>query len=407
MNIYKGYHYNLAYYRRNNYGQPCMWIALPFDDECIELYHGIVGKKINRELVRTHRNVTDEIRSRINAKRKAGYKLLCEIKDSNSLPVEGELLPFLDKYLPVNRTNADNLLLPMLAKTYTPKVFNKNAKFIGQYKINGLRCFVSAKQTNDIFQTRHLIFTSREGTVWNSLSNLESYLLDIIPDKFFNRMIDENIILDGEIYLPNHSVNEINHFVKDAHCYENKLLQFWCYDLAVEEYTQLSRQELLNKVFMGHNHVFGNKDDHYNNRDRLIILPNFSVINNESAIALRNRFIDVGFEGLIMRNPDAEYQYGKRNLSMIKFKSTDDGIFEIIDIYPEGIKRNNIPLIQLKNDINDATFEVHLNGSFEYQENVLKNKEQYIGKRIYLTYGERSGVNKVPFHIKEVKLYDL
>ena len=54
----------------------------------------------------------------------------------------------------------------------------------------------------------------------------------------------------------------------------------------------------------------------------------------------------------------------------------------------------------LINDINGATFEVHVGGSVDYQENILKNKEKYIGKTMYVEYGERSGVNQVPFHVK-------
>ena len=101
-----------------------------------------------------------------------------------------------------------------------------------------------------------------------------------------------------------------------------------------------------------------------------------------------------------MRNPDAEYQYGKRNLSMIKYKKSTDGKFTIIDIYPEGIKRSNIPLFLCKNDINDSTFECHVGGSHAYQEYILQNKQNYIGKQMYVEYGERSGVNQLPFHIK-------
>ena len=81
-----------------------------------------------------------------------------------------------------------------------------------------------------------------------------------------------------------------------------------------------------------------------------------------------------------MRNPEAEYQYGKRNLSMIKYKKSTDGKFTIVDIYPEGVKRKDVPLFLLRNDINDETFEVHLGGSFSYQKYVLDNKEDFIGK---------------------------
>ena len=32
-------------------------------------------------------------------------------------------------------------------------------------------------------------------------------------------------------------------------------------------------------------------------------------------------------------------------------------------------------------------------------------KEKYIGKQMYVEYGERSGVEQLPFHIKTVKLH--
>ena len=145
---------------------------------------------------------------------------------------------------------------------------------------------------------------------------------------------------------------------------------------------------------------FNTKEEHLNNKEKFVILPTYLVVSEENAVLFRNDFIDKGFEGLILRNPDEEYQFGKRNSSMIKFKKSTDGKFQIIDIKPEGIKRPDIPLFVCKNDINDAEFECHCSGSFDYQKSILRNKEQYIGKYMYVEYGERSGVNDLPFHIK-------
>ena len=100
-----------------------------------------------------------------------------------------------------------------------------------------------------------------------------------------------------------------------------------------------------------------------------------------------------------------DYQFGKRNASMIKYKKATDGIFTILDIYPEGNKRTDIPLLKCKNDINDATFECHIGGSFDYQSSILRNRDSYIGQKLSIEYGERSGVNQLPFHIKSVRLY--
>lgn len=405
--IYK-FPYTLALYRRNNFGQPCIWFAKEFDFTTIEILHGIVGNAIIHEIIKTNRKPQDEIKSRIAAKRKSGYKYLNELKDNVTLPVEGELLNYLNTYLPDDRTTIEGLLLPMKAKVYdntNNRLFVKSSAYIGQWKINGLRCFISAYvNTGDMFKPIKLKFVSCEGTVWNSLINLEDYLLSVIDRQLLDKMIDEHYILDGELYLPGHTVNEINHFVKDPNCKENHLLQYWSYDIAIENMSQHARIDYLKSRQSDFVAWFIDKNAHLGNTERFVVLPTFDISNDNLALNARDKFIDLGFEGLIMRNPNAEYQYGKRNLSMIKYKKSTDGVFTIIDIYPEGIKRNHIPLFLLKNDINDATFEVHVGGSQDYQASILVNKRLYIGKKMYVEYGERSGINSVPFHVKETRI---
>lgn len=405
------FNYINALYRKNNFGQPCVWYAdFATEPSTIKVYHGILGKTITTESIYTLRSTKDEIQSRINAKRKAGYKYLSELKDNDNLPVEETLITYLTQYLPDNRTTVDGSVLPMLAKTYdntNNKLFKKCSGYTGQYKINGLRCFISAvRNDGDIFKPVSLKFQSREGTYWNSLSNLEDNLLPYIPSKFLEKMIEEHYILDGELYLPGKSVNEINHFVKDPNCFENKLIQYWCYDVAIEDMSQYNRIVTLRDNFELFFTRFNTKEAHLANINRLVMLETEPILNGEDATKYRDEFIDLGFEGLILRNPDADYQFGKRNQSMIKYKRATDGKFVIVDIVPEGYKRPDIPLLICKNDINDKVFEVHLSSSLDFQRNVLKNKHKYIGKTLFITYGERSGVHNLPFHVKKVEFID-
>lgn len=400
--------YKSSLYRRNNYGEPTVWFTTPYDINSIIVYHGIIGKTIASSIIRTTRDTIAECDSRINAKRKQGYKFLSEIKDNVSIPVEESLYDYLNLYLPDYRTTADGALLPMLAKVFdneNNKVFRKCSQYYGQWKINGLRCFVRfTPNDGDLFKKYKCIFQSREGTIWNSLDNLEDYLINNIDEDFIKNCIDNNWILDGEVYLPGHTVNEINHFVKDINCPENKLIQYWCYDIAIEDTNQYDRNNILYMSLYKDIAHIDSKQKHLENTSRFLILPTEEIVNEQTAIVARDKYIDLGFEGLIMRNPDAEYQYGKRNMSMIKYKRATDGKFTIIDIYPEGIARKDIPILLLKNDINECTFETHLNGTQEYQSSVLKDKYKYIGKSVFLEYGERSGVNQVPFHIKGVTI---
>lgn len=397
-----------ALFRRNSSGEPYVWYCSKLDEYTIKIQRGVVGGKIITEYFKTNRNADSEINSRINAKLKTGYKYAVEIRDNNRLPVEGDISSiraWLDTYLPVNRTTSEGIILPMLAKTYDDKVFKRCSSYIGQWKINGLRCLIKVvKNIGNLFKPFSLQFQSREGEIWNSLPTLEDYLLNAIPQNVLIELYQNDIALDGEVYLPGgYTINQINHFVKDPTCVENKALQFWCYDIAIEDMNQFNRIDFISTKLTEYIRTFTTKESHYNNKDRLIVLPTFSIINHDFAVNARNNFIDLGFEGLILRNPNAEYDFGKRRVGiMVKYKKPKDGVFRVIAIKPEGIKRPDIPLLICRNDINDELFECHLSESLNYQRQVLINKDKYINRGVYIEYGERSGVSQLPFHIKSV-----
>lgn len=401
-------------YRKNNNEVPTRWRAGITDNGLIiEVEYGIVGKASRFEAYKvTQKNATAELESRYRDKRKTGYMSIEDIKDDGDIsrsPVEdgdiNNLYQYLAAYLPKYRTNENNGgLLPMLAKSYTGKVWDKVPVMIGQYKINGLRCFISAEYNNgDMFKPIKLRFQSREGIYWSTLSNLEEYLLTVLPEDLITAMIEEQWSLDGEIYLPGYTVNQINHFVKDANCVENKALQFWCYDLAVPEMSQSNRLVLIDKYLDNRITNFHDYKEHLNNDKRLIRLPSIFITNDNEALKYRDEFIGLGFEGLILRNPSADYQYGRRRVGyMEKFKSATDGKFLIVDIYKEP--KRELPIILCQNDVNTAKFETRLSATHEYQQMILRDKHLYIGKYLFVEFGERSGVEKVPVHIKKTKI---
>lgn len=396
-------------YRKNNLEKPCCWRAyLDATGNNIVIEYGIIRGNIRNEVYAvTQKDANKELQSRYNDKRKQGYVALDDIKDDNGRPPVEDgtdaLYSFLSTYLPSYRTNENNgNILPMLAKSYTGKIWNKIPNMIGQWKINGLRCFISAYRTDDIFRSVRLKFQSREGLIWHTLTYLEDYLIDAIPQGFMLNMLNDNWILDGEVYLPGHTVNEINHFVKDPNCKENKLLQFWCYDIAIQDMLQERRSDIRTHN-LGNVAHFVDINEHLNNTKQLVILPDYNVYSDNNAVIFRDNFIRLGFEGLILRNPNVDYQYGRRRVGyMEKFKSKTDGKFLIVDIQSE--QKRNLPIITCRNDINEETFETRFSYPHAKQEEILRNKKDYIGKYVFITFGERSGITKVPFHIKEVYL---
>lgn len=393
-------------YRRNNNGMPTVWWAsFNSDTNSIAVFYGLVRGNIRKEVYTvTQKDGNKELESRYNEKIKQGYQYLNEICDMQDRPpVEDEnsldLFNFLNTYLPKDLSNGNsNLLLPMLAKTYNGNVWKKVSCMYGQYKINGLRCIITAYTQNDMFKPIRLRFQSREGIIWNTLENLSDYLLSIIPANIIRDMIDGYVALDGEIYLPGYTINQINHFVKDANCVENKLLQFWCYDIMMEG-NQAHRN--MYRYHIKKPTSFNSIKEHYNNKERLIILHNKYITNDNEAIDARNHFINLGFEGLILRNAKTDYQYGRRRANyMEKFKDAAEGDFIILDIYKE--KKRDLPILLCKNDINNEKFETRLSVSHIVQQEVLFDSQSYIGRTVHIEYGERSGVSRVPFHIKTV-----
>ena len=395
-------------YKRNAKGQPIFWRILNIGNT-IEVCYGIVGKEGHIETYKTHRKVADEIKSAVNSKRKEGYKELKDLHDNAPEYISDttSLYCYLLDYLPKDNTHADGKFIPMLCKTLEDnKPFEKHS-YSGQWKINGERCIITAFKDDNLFQNVHLNYRSREGVDWTAkLHYLDEYLIPNISKTILDMMIEEGVGLDGELYLPGYSINDINSFIKNTELPQHYQLQYWMYDICIPDMSAIARYCTLESNFSTLIWEFKSKESHLNNKERLLLLPSYNDINNfQDAIRRRDQFIDLGFEGLVIRDDAASYQFGgKRNQSMMKFKRKEDGKFLIVDIIPEG-KRTNLPKFICRNDINDELFEVTLNKPQVEQEEILIHKSNYIGKYLALVeYRERSGVKQVPFHSKIIEL---
>ena len=394
-------------YKRNANGKPIFWKIRDIGNNTIEVCYGLVGKEGHIETYSTHRKVADEIKSAINSKRKEGYKELQDLYDN--APYHGvndiNLIAYLNTYLPKFNTHEDGRFIPMLCKTLEDnKPFTKHT-YSGQWKINGERCIITAFKDDDLFKSIHLNYRSREGIDWtDKLNYLDEYLIPNISKTILDMMIEEGVGLDGELYLPGYTINDINSFIKNTQLPQHYQLQYWMYDICIPDMSALVRYWTLEANFKRFIPTTMDKNIHLNNLGRLILLPNYNVQDFSEAVRYRDEFIDMGFEGLVIRDDAASYQFGgRRNQSMMKFKRKEDGKFLIVDIIPEG-KRINLPKFVCKNDINDELFEVTINKSQAEQEEILIHKSTYINKLMLIEFRERSGVKKCPFHAKGIEI---
>lgn len=392
-------------YKRNAQGKPIFWNIEKDVLNGIKVTYGLVGRSGHVEHITTARKESDEIKSLIAAKRKEGYKELQDLYDNAPASLTGnELEVYLDCYLPNHNTHSDGKFIPMLCKTLQDnKPFEKSSYF-GQWKINGERCIITADKSNDLFQTVKLYYRSREGVDWtDKLSYLDEILIPKINTLILDMMIDEGVGLDGELYIPGYGINEINSFIKNPDMPQHYQLQYWLYDICMENATAYSRNKLLTKNFAMYLPLIKSKEDHINNQERLVLLPSSNVTDITEATIKRDYYISLGFEGLVVRANDAEYQFGgKRNNSMLKYKKKLDGYFNIVAIKED---KRGLPIFTLKNDLNDELFDATINLPQDKQRIYLDIKDSVIahGKAL-VEYRERSGIKEVPFHAKIITI---
>ena len=404
-------------YKRDAKGKPLVW-EISKDGDTLVIHYGLVGHSLHRETINVTLKNANEMQSRINAKRKEGYKEITELKDNAPDILKKEedfafvysgnprvLLEYLNSYLPKYSTTSEGFVLPMLAKVLEDnKPFDKYGTMLGQWKIDGLRCIIGAEKAyDDLFNTVYFTYHSRIGEDWTSkMKWMDDILRENVSEELIDMMVEEGACLDGELYLPGYPVNDINSFVKNEKLPQHYQLQYWCYDIACENMSAEERR-LVRVRNLRTSSYFGTKNEHLNCKSQFVTLPSYDIRNIVSATEHRNVFINLGFEGLILRNPASEYQFGKRNQAMFKFKKVDDGKFQIVDIIPEH-KRANLPIFVCRNDINEELFECSINKPQSVQEEYLINKNEYIDKYMLVEYRSRSGVNQLPFHARGIDI---
>ena len=199
----------ITLYKRNAQSKPLVWSIEAYthnNGSYLLVKYGLVGGTLHEEKIPITLKNANELQSRVNAKRKEGYKDLSELKDSgisqevfDSSNINAKL-QYLNSYLPKYSTTSEGFVLPMLAKVLEDnKPFEKFGTMLGQWKIDGLRCIIGAEKNNmDLFNPIILTYHSRTGEDWtNKMSWMDEILLPKISKELLDMMIEEGACLDG------------------------------------------------------------------------------------------------------------------------------------------------------------------------------------------------------------------
>jgi ATP-dependent DNA ligase len=255
-------------------------------------------------------------------------------------------------------------LLPMLAQKYKDRKNKVRWPAYVQPKLNGVRCL--AKRIED-----EIFFTSRKGKPYETLGH--------IGEKFLS-ILDDGEVWDGEIYHPDYSLQEILSLVKNVKAYKAgksnvRELQFHAYD-TVSATVYSARLEHLRKTLSS------------SDRDAEIVYVQTQLITQPSEVKYwHDRYVEEGFEGVMVRDPGAVYRCDYRSPGLLKYKEFIDAEFEIVG-GKEGTGKDKGTVIFRVKTKKGQIFDVRPKGSHALRSMYWDYLNKFIGKMLTVRYQE-------------------
>jgi len=214
--------------------------------------------------------------------------------------------------LKVSNITTDNIF-PMALQVY-----DKHKKHIKypcyiQPKLDGIRLISKIENSEVKLLSRRL----NEFIGFNFIKEEIKLLLENEP----------NIILDGELYNHNLSLQQISGIVRseDENNEEKLKLKFYIFDCVDLQHHSLTFSERYDKL----KELFRHKTFNY-----LILTDTIKIHNEKSSDKYYKDYIEAGFEGIVYKNLDAKYEYSSykeiRSYQFLKRKKGYDAEYPII-----------------------------------------------------------------------------
>jgi len=258
---------------------------------------------------------------------------------------------------------------PMLAKNYDDYKDDLKYPIYSQPKLDGIRCIV------------------KKDGMWsrNGKSIVSAPHVLIALKSFFERFPDA--ILDGELYADKfaNDFNAICSLVKKTKptlidlAESEKNIQYWIYDWILPKNFSERNDDITTYVI--NNNVIRRVSTHF--------VDTITHLNE-----LYEKYINDGYEGQMVRI-DGPYE-NKRSKHLLKRKEFQDTEFKILDIV-EGVgNKSGMAGHMVFRNHKDIEFHSNIKGDREYLKELLKNKDEYIGKSATVKYFNLTPGDELP-----------
>lgn len=271
----------------------------------------------------------------------------------------------------VTEAESTLVILPMLAKSVN---LNKlKYPVITSPKLDGMRCM---GQANIDTITSNLV--SRKGKKIETVNHITIPLVRSDNEIVFDAW------LDGELYSHGEDFQTNMRLIKKYRENETERIKYHVYDIYIPntDYTYTQRHKILTDACKYAN-------------DTVEVVP-YKIANNEDELkAIHTEYLNQGYEGTMIRIDDCNYELDKRSDSLLKYKDFIDNTYQIVEIIPNE-KTPTQGTVVCK--LNNGTFKCGMKMSHKDREELLTNKDKYIGSTAEVRYFETSqdGVPRFP-----------
>jgi DNA ligase-1 len=273
----------------------------------------------------------------------------------------------------INNINKQQYFEPMLASKWEDSKDKIQYPIYSQPKLDGIRCIV----------TKDGMF-SRNGKPIISAPHIFDSLKPLFET-------NPQLIFDGELYADKfaNDFNKIVSLVKrtkptaDDLKESKELIEYHIYDLpSVDDVFRIRYRKLCDLILP----------------KCCVRVVTHTVRSEDELMAAYGKYVDAGYEGQMLRL-DSKYE-NKRSKSLLKHKSFQDSEFTILDICEgEGNKTGQVGYMVF--EIDSKRFKSNVKCSWDEGREILKNKEQLIGKTATIQYFNLTpdGIPRFPYVI--------
>jgi ATP-dependent DNA ligase len=279
----------------------------------------------------------------------------------------------------INNINEQQYFEPMLAAKWEDYKDKIQYPIYSQAKLDGIRCIV----------TKDGMFSRNGKSIISA-----PHIIDSLRNLF---VVNPDLIFDGELYADKfaNDFNTIVSLVKktkptDADLAESKKqIEYHIYDLPSS-----------NKNFLHRAYDLGILFETYLEMGKYCrLVDTRKAENEESVMEQYGLLVEAGYEGQILR-VDAPYE-NKRSKSLLKHKSFIDEEYQILDIVEGEGNRSGTAGYMVFNTREGKRFKSNVKGTWDETAEMLKNKNQLIGKQATIKYFNLTpdGIPRFPYVI--------